>query len=181
MTTIPEGIALSFNVITPEKEAEIISWLDAHTWSTELTRRTQHYGYIYNYKGGNLKSGPILEGPILEIAQMIKKTGLMNPVQCIVNEYYRQQCIAPHIDSLSFGPVIMGLSIGSDGVMVFKRGNEQFNCFLPRRSLVMLSGPARYEWKHGISKNITYINSEGIKVNKPEDYRRISLTFREVI
>lgn len=181
MATIPEGLFLQHNVITLEKEAKIISWLDSRPWSTELSRRTQHYGYIYNYKGKGLATGPVFEGPILEISQMIQKSGLMNPAQCIVNEYYRNQCIAPHIDNLVFGPVIMGLSIGSDGVMIFKRNSKTFECFLPRRSLIMLSGPARYEWKHGISKEVTYIDQDGTKLSKPEDYRRISLTFRELI
>lgn len=64
--------------------------------------------------------------------------------------------------------------------MVFERGTERFECFLPRRSVVKLSGPARYEWKHSIPSRVTYIDNTGVKVTKPQDYRRISLTFREL-
>ena len=103
LTNIPEGLSLQQDVITVDKEAEIISWLDSRPWSTEISRRTQHFGYDYNYKHKHVTPGPALEGPILEIAQMIQRSGLMTPVQCIVNEYYRDQGIAPHIDSLLFG------------------------------------------------------------------------------
>lgn len=185
MTTIPEGLSLQLNVITPEKEAEIIAWLDKQTWSTELSRRTQHYGYGYNYRKKDLTPGPPLTGPIKEIAEIFRTARLMNPEQCIVNEYTRNQGISPHVDNLGFGPIVIGLSIGEDTVMIFERsrpgqGSERFECFLPRRSVVMLSGPARYEWKHSIDKLVTYIDSNGNKVTKPQDYRRISLTYREV-
>jgi alkylated DNA repair dioxygenase AlkB len=178
--SIPEGLALQRDVITPEKETEIIAWLDVHPWSTELARRTQHYGYGYDYRRKNLTPGPALEGPILEVAQIIERAGLMHPVQCIVNEYTRSQGITAHIDNTNFGPVVIGLSISGDGVMVFQRGAERVECFLPRRSIVMLSGPARYEWTHSIEKKVTYIDDHGIKITKPQDYRRVSLTYREL-
>jgi len=179
MQIIPEGLALQPTIISCDKEKEIISWLDSRSWSNTLSRRTQHYGFEYNYKSKNLLSGPKLEGPILEIAEIIKKAGLMDPDQCIVNEYYRNQGISPHIDSLIFGPVIIGVSISCDGVMIFERNQEKFECFLPQRSLIMLSGPARYEWKHSIDKKISYIDNYGNKITKSTDYRRISLTYRE--
>jgi alkylated DNA repair dioxygenase AlkB len=179
---IPEGLSLELDVITPEKEKEIITWLDNREWSTELSRRTQHYGYSYNYRSGDLKPINPIEGPLLDIANMIEKAGLMKPVQCIANEYYREQGISPHIDHLSFGPTVIGLSIGGDTVMTFNhiKSNEIFNCFLPQRSIMMMTGPARYEWKHSIGKTVSYINSSGMKITKPQNYRRISLTYRTI-
>jgi len=161
-------------------EAEIIAWLDSKIWSNELSRRTQHYGFEYNYRTKALTLSVPLEGHILEFAQILEKTGLMKPVQCIANEYYRNQGIAPHIDHLKFGPVIVGLSLESDVVMVFERGIERFECFLPRRSVMILSREARYEWKHSIEKKVTYIDNSGTEIVKPQDYRRISLTYREL-
>lgn len=180
MSVVPDGLALSFEVITVEQETQLITWLDSQPWSNELKRRTQHYGYGYNYRSKKLVPGPPLDGPILELAQMFERSGLMKPVQCIVNEYTRNQGISAHIDRLDFGPDVLGLSIGADTVMVFERGTEKFECFLPRRSLVKLSGPARYEWEHSIPSRVTYIDNKGMKVTKPQDYRRISLTFREL-
>jgi alkylated DNA repair dioxygenase AlkB len=191
---VPQGLSLQPDVITSETEANIISWLDNRTWSTEISRRTQHFGFEYNYTHKDLRPGSPLEGPILEIAHKIEKLGLMNPTQCIVNEYYRNQGIAPHIDNLVFGPTIISLSIGSDGVLEFTRKNsnnlinenqetlrtDKFECFLPRRSMMMITGPARYEWRHGIDKKVTFSDPDGQKIIKAPDYRRISLTYREL-
>ena len=62
-----------------------------------------------------------MEKHILEIAHTIEKTGLMKPGQCIVNEYYHNQGISPHIDSDIFGSVILGVSIGDDAMMTFEQ------------------------------------------------------------
>ena len=185
MIAIPSGLFLTPNFISAEKEAEIITWLDARPWSTEISRRTQHFGYSYNYNKKDITLTNPMEGPILEIAQMIEQMGIMksrdtNVRQCIVNEYYRNQGIAPHIDNLKFGPIVIGLSIGNDAVMTFTRGTEIFECFLPRLSMVMLSQDARYEWKHSIDKRVTYTSPCGQKITKPQDYRRISLTYRSL-
>lgn len=183
MSVVPEGLSLQLNVITPEKEAEIITWLDTRNydpWSTALSRRTQHFGYEYNYTGKSIAPGPPMVGPILDLAQYIEKVGLMKPEQCIVNEYFRDQSIAGHTDKIIFCPVIIGISLGADVVMTFERGIEKFECFLPRRSMMMITGQARYEWKHGIQKRVTYIDNLGNKITKPNNYRRISLTYRSI-
>lgn len=181
-TTIPEGLCLTLDFITEAEEQEIVTWLDTQSWSTALTRRTQHYGYIYDYTRKNVQMTPTtpISGPLERIAERL--SAIVNdfkPTQCIVNEYTRSQGIAPHIDNLSFGPIIISISLLADTVMVFTRNSEVFERLLPRRSFVMLSGPARYEYKHSINKNVTYISpTTHLKVTKPHDYRRISLTYR---
>ncbi len=176
----PDGLFLRLDVITPEKEQEIITWLDTQPWSTELSRRTQHYGYGYNYKNKKLIPGPKMSGVILEFAHALQSGGIITPEQCIVNEYYRKQGISPHTDNLLFADTVVGLSIGADAVMHFSKNNEKFDCFLPRRSLMMMTGAARYDWKHSISDNVTYIDNLGQKCIKPENYRRFSLTYRTI-
>ena len=178
--SVPIGLARQLDIISPEKETEIVQWLDNQEWSSELSRRTQHYGFEYTYKSKSIVPGRALEGPILELAQMIERAGIMKPTQCIVNEYFRNQGIAPHIDNLGFGPIVLGISINADGVMIFENGIERFECFLPQRSMIMLSNDARYKWKHSINKTVTYLNETNQKVTKPQDYRRISLTYREL-
>ena len=177
---IPQGLSLEPGVITLEKEQEIIEWLDKRSWSCELSRRIQYYGYSYNYRNKNIVPTLPLEGPILEIANLLESAKLATPVQCIVNEYYRNQGISCHIDNLKFGSTIICVSIGADGVLVFERGMERFNCFLPRGSVMMITGSARYEWKHSIEKRETYVDSNGNTIVKPTDYRRISITYREL-
>lgn len=179
MSVPPSGLRLQPGVITPDYEAYVIQWLDAHPWSSALARRTQHYGYEYNYKGGALTATTPMSGPIAELAEVLRNAGIMDPDQCIVNEYYRNQGIAAHIDSKAFGPVVAGFSIGADTIMTFERSTERFDVLLSRGALMVMEGQARYEWKHGIDKRVTY-EHEGNVIKKPQDYRRISLTYRRV-
>lgn len=177
---IPNGLSLQPDVISHEKELEIIKWIDQQEWSSDMSRRTQHYGYIYDYRSGNLIQGQSLEGPILELAKIFENKGLLKSDQCIVNEYNRNQGISSHVDNLKFGSVIIGVSLGSDGVLIFEKQKEKFECFLPRRSVMMMRDSARYDWKHSIDKKTTYTNSSGNTIIKPTDYRRISLTYRSI-
>lgn len=177
--SIPEGLYLTPDFISEPEEQEIITWLDQQQWSTSLSRRTQHYGYLYDYTRKNIDPIPTtpISGPLHHIATRL----LNNPTQCIVNEYTRNQGIAPHIDNLSFGPIIMSISLNADTVMTFTHTDSSnvFQCLLPRRSIVMLTGPSRYQYKHSIDKKVTYIDPiTNTKVTKPHDYRRISLTYR---
>ena len=171
MEDVPEGLYLSKNIIDEPLEYKIIDWLDRQPWNISLSRRTQHYGYEYNYRGGAVKPTTPMSGPILEIANLLNNCGIMNANQCIVNEYYRGQGISAHTDSLNFGPIICGLSIGDDTTMLFEQGSKSFKCFLPRRSLLMMTNDARYKWKHFIDKSVS---------GKSKNYRRISLTYRTV-
>ncbi|EGI69526.1 PREDICTED: alpha-ketoglutarate-dependent dioxygenase alkB homolog 7, mitochondrial isoform X2 [Acromyrmex echinatior] len=66
--------------------------------------------------------------------------------------------IKPHIDSVRFcGGIIAGLSLLSDSVMrLAMEGHEEecVACFLlPRRSLYIMSGIARYKYNHEILKS----------------------------
>lgn len=185
INTVPVGLFLTPDFITQAEEQELISWVDQHPWSSELSRRTQHYGYQYDYTHRNIQPTVPLSGPLLQLQQKFVAAGYNNLTQCIVNEYYRDQGIAPHIDRNIFGPIIIGISLSADTVMSFERSRnnvtETFECFLPRRSLLMLTDEARSEWKHGISKKVTYLHPTGYKVNKDTNYRRISCTFRSIV
>lgn len=177
---VPKGLFLNCEVISVETEAEIVAWLDSRTWSNDISRRTQQFGYDYNYRSKTVNPITPMTGPILELAEKIKSWGVMQPVQCIVNEYYRAQGIAPHIDSQMFGNKVISISLNANGVIIFQRTLDRFECFLPRRSLVLLQDEARYHWTHTIEKKVNYTDPQGNIVNKPQDYRRISLTYREL-
>ena len=174
-----QGLYLTPYFISPQLESDVIQWLDQQQWSTKLARRTQHYGFIYEYKARTAATPTTpITGPLLEIANIFEMTGVMTPQQCIVNEYLADQGISAHIDSHTFGKRIISVSLNADAVMTFTRGTEQIDIFLPRLSAIMLEGPARNEWKHEIKKRKTYIDGMGKKITKSPEYRRISLTYR---
>ena len=62
------GLYISENIMTSEMEASIIKWLDTRNWSTALTRRTQHFGYIYDYSSVDLEKGALLKVGLLILA-----------------------------------------------------------------------------------------------------------------
>jgi alkylated DNA repair dioxygenase AlkB len=103
-----------------------------------------------------------------------------DPDQVIINEYEPGQGIAPHIDrETCFGPVVASLSLAGDTVMEFsKRGtSERVPVFLPNRSLLIITGEARYRWRHGIAqRRFDTVNSLAMPRR-----RRVSLTFRTVL
>ena len=84
--------------------------------------------------------------------------------QAIVNLYHPGEGISPHVDLLNrFGDGIVGVSLGSGTSMRFARGkrnvevdgagggdDDHHEVWLPPRSVLVLTGDARYEWTHGI-------------------------------
>lgn len=177
------GLTYIDNFISSEKEDEIVRYLDTKIWSTKLKRRTQHYGYEYNYSNKSAKTlAPPLEGPIKEVADVLNGVGIITPEQCIVNEYTRNQGIGAHTDSNTFGPIIVSISLLTPTNMIFTRSGYEDICLtLMPRSLLLLSGDARNLWKHQIDETIKLklmINTGRVEYVKSEDYRRISLTYR---
>jgi alkylated DNA repair dioxygenase AlkB len=180
---LPSNIYYQENVLTPELEEEVISWLDQHAWSTQLKRRTQQYGYAYNYNSRSVNNAEIepISGPLQIIADWLQTNGVMNPQQCIVNEYTQTQGISAHTDSPNFGPVIVSISLLQPCNMKFTRGTESHTMTLMPRSILIMSGEARSEWKHQIPSRKTVTLADGSTYRKSEDYRRISLTYRTLI
>lgn len=177
MTDIPKGITLINDVISEKYEEKVIHWIDSQNWVCNISRRTQHYGYEYNYITKDIKKTISFSGKLLKIQNEL--SNILEIDQCIINEYKNNQGIAPHIDSLIFGPTVASLSLNNDTVMTFNYKDKFYDCFVPKRSLLILQDDARYKWTHSISKNTTvsYLDK---KLVKQKNYRRISLTFRKV-
>ena len=99
--------------------------------------------------------------------------------QMTVNEYKRGQGIGSHIDTTSaFSDGLMSISLGADCVMEFR--NEQGIkklVHLPPRSLLLMSGPARYAWSHQIVTRMTDCVDGKVIPRKT----RVSLTLRTAI
>jgi len=108
--------------------------------------------------------------------------------QLTINDYPPGSGIGSHVDTHSaFEDGIASLSLGSSSVMVFIRQNGTIldkgftpekvvkALFLPRRSLVMMTGESRYLWSHGIPFRKEDEDEAG---ETQERDRRISLTYR---
>ena len=83
-----------------------------------------------------------------------------------------------HADHADFGPTVASLSLGADWPMRFRlRSTRPYAsgampgdevAVLPRRSVLVLAGPARQQWMHGIDRADT----------ARETPTRVSATFR---
>jgi alkylated DNA repair dioxygenase AlkB len=163
----------------------LINQIDLQRWLSDLKRRVQHYGYKYDYRARRIDPDMRLgELPnwLGEIAHQIYKDGLLPevPDQAIVNEYIPPQGIADHVDcEPCFSDTVISLSLGSGVVMNFINlvDKTKIPIWLEPRSIVILTGEARYFWKHGIPGRKSDIHQG----ERRERTRRISITFRKVI
>ena len=158
------GAVIVPDFVTPAEEARILQRIGEAPWLPELSRRVQHYGYRYDYRG---TSRPIPAAPFPRWAEAMADRlrphfGGVLPVQCIVNEYRPGQGIGMHADHRDFGPIVASLSLADDWPMRFRPcasrpyaagampGDEV--TVLPRRSVLVLAGDARHRWMHGIDR-----------------------------
>jgi alkylated DNA repair dioxygenase AlkB len=92
--------------------------------------------------------------------------------------------ISPHVDSKDFGPEVVCVSLGQPTAMQFSKGAEQKVIVLPPNSLLVMKGPARYDWTHEIpyTKLFRWVDDSGCErvMKRPKGYRRVSITFRRL-
>ncbi len=179
---LPPGSVMIPDFVSSRRESELLGWIDGLDWRDDLRRRVQHYGWVYDYSARRVSPdayiGP-LPADLRPECDVLCSTGLFDeePGQIIVNEYEPGQGIAPHIDCVPcFGPVIASLSLGSqcEIVLTKKDNSAKVSWLLDPRSLLVLSGAARFEWLHGIPAR----KSDPVSgVRKPRK-RRVSLTYR---
>ncbi len=177
---LPPGALLVRDFVTPAEERRLLLRIGQAPWLSDLNRRVQHYGFRYDYRNPGARQ-PATPFP-LWAGHMARRLAPyfdgVSPAQCIVNEYRPGQGIGMHADHGDFGPVVASLSLADDWPMRFRPRNSRpyvrhgapgdRMVTLPRRSILVLRGPARDAWMHGIA---------------PEDtaqrrVTRISATFR---
>ncbi len=173
------GLTYVPTYISSEYEDELLKLIDIQNWNLELKRRTQHYGYKYDYTARSIDPSYYLGEMPYWIVELCHKLSLESifmekPDQVIANEYIPGQGIAPHIDCIPcFSDTICSLSLASGCSMNLTNGDIKKSIYLEPRSLLILKSEARYKWQHSIAARKS---DNGIKRQ-----RRISLTFRKVI
>jgi alkylated DNA repair dioxygenase AlkB len=168
------GLILLENVLTPEEQIKLVKEItDLGVWNNELSRRTQHYGYRYDYRAKNISKNDYLgEFPewLNSLSKKLESQLGFTPEQAIINEYTKGQQITPHIDAPHlFGPRIASLSLCSATEMIFSnqyKGGDKLKVQLPQGSLVILTGDVRSRWFHSIP---------------PVSQYRLSVNFRTVL
>jgi alkylated DNA repair dioxygenase AlkB len=183
--SLPPGAFLHLNQIDEQTESALLKFLDDQEWAVHhgISRRTQQYGYRYDYT--TYRANPLCQTIPKEIAfatvfpKVPDVLQQSNFNQIIVNEYSPGEGIREHSDARCFGDNILCLSLGSDVVMNFIPGSHQETkqIVLPARSLLHMSGEARWKWKHEIVARKSDKMPDGSTHKRA---RRVSITWREV-
>lgn len=114
----------------------------------------------------------IARGDDIYFSNALKILREFSPNECNANSYQRcrKDYLAAHYDDRELsGPVLMNLSLGGVASMCYsKTGEKDVMVELPRRSLQLVTGDARYRWTHSIPASSIL------------DERRVSITWRQV-
>lgn len=180
-----EGLIYIPDFITSAEETALLHAIDQQPWLTDLKRRVQHYGWKYDYTARlvdeSMRLGALPDWLSDYCQRLYDGENFPKiPDQVIINEYQPGQGIASHIDCVPcFEETIVSISLGSSCLMDLANPatGEKISHLLEPSSLIIFSGDARYQWKHGIVARKTD-RYEGQVIQRG---RRISLTFRNVI
>lgn len=182
------GLTYIPDYITEEEEENLLKIIDEQEWSSDIKRRTQQYGFKFNYTVRKLDPsmyvGPIPEWLTNYTSRMLKEhifpSFPAQPSQIIINEYLPGQGISRHTDSPTcFENTIASLSLGSTCSMdleQYKTGKKG-SIMLGRRSLLVFKDEARYDWMHSIAPRL----EDKVKDEVFPRGRRVSITFRKAI
>ena len=177
-----QGAAILPDILTEAEERRILMRIGDAPWMTDIGRRVQHYGFRYDYRNrASSRRTPAPAFPRWAHVMAARLRPLFDgaaPEQCIVNEYRPGQGIGMHADHGDFGPVVVSLSLGAAWQMHFRPRRirpyvrdamtSDETAPLPRRSALVLRGPARQDWMHGIDR----------AANARQHATRVSATFR---
>jgi alkylated DNA repair dioxygenase AlkB len=169
------GLSYHKSYITATQESELAAAIDAEPWDTTWKRRRQLYGASYGKAEDSTRAIPAWAQ---RLVKRLHDDGISDRPfdQLLVNEYFPGQGIALHKDYEPFDRTVVSLSLLSDCVMDFQhvKSGQRESMLLERRSLLVLSDVARYEWQHGIAARKTD-RWQGTTIPRS---RRLSVTFR---
>lgn len=206
---IPKGVRYQREFVTCAEERELVAAMDVGPWLGHLKSRAQQFfGLVYYQTTHDLPSlQPASENgqrgrPLSELPPWLLPRVLESGVfsrlreinQVAANEYLERSGIGAHVeDPTSFGPNLATLSLLSP-VEITLTPVEQLHqsnsgvdhgnwvkILLEPRSLFVLQDDSRYRFTHGIRRSKIVTLSDGTSFRRGPDYRRISLTFRELL
>lgn len=179
------------NFLTEEQEKRLVEKIDDEEWVPNRTgsRRVQIFGPYHDkqYKiiPGKYSKHPEhvkeLAGPTLKKLQELVAEGKLQSdlifpekwkddqkLEVYINEFLPKSGLRYHFDHRhTYDELICGVSLNSDSIMSFQKGDKIAEVPIPQRSLYLMFGTWRKDWKHGIQP----VHITG---------RRVSVTFRTI-
>ena len=164
------GLCILKNFMSKDDEEELVSNFESADWEEVVKRRSLQFGHYYNQAKKWIEKRfipyPSYTNFVFErLHEMKIMHHEASDGMFLVQEYIPGQVLHPHIDM--FGDIVIGINLLASTTMTFlnPETKEEIEVFLERRGLYVLSGDARYLWKHGL-KNI--------------QKRRLSITIRNL-
>eukprot|EP00913_Durusdinium_trenchii_P007941 g7447.t1 len=184
---LPEGLRYCREFITSAEEDGLDQLLSDGPWLRHIKSRAQQFfGLVTTHELPALQpSHPHAENearPLQDVPdwlmQRVFATGVFprNEVnQVAANEYLDRAGISSHVEEpTSFGPNLATLSMLSPVEMTLTPAEEDW-------SLLLLQGESRYGFRHGIRRSKLVRLADGQQLRRGPGYRRVSLTFRELL
>jgi alkylated DNA repair dioxygenase AlkB len=173
------GLRLVPDYLNANQEHFLLEQVEKGSWQTDYKRRIQQYGVGYASGRGQPPTwSRDFPDWLMQLARRIQRDAPMErlPENSVINEYVPPQGIGPHKDYPAFGPSVACVSLGSDVILDFTEPEEGLRVpvLVPARSLWVITGPARWQWEHGIAPRLRDV----VNGQRRTRGRRISITFR---
>lgn len=172
LSTNVEGLYLVKNFLRPEEENTLVKKICSGIWgqNRSKTRRIQTYGAYHDSSYRTTERYTSYPGYSEDVLAMIEelredvpetRTYLTDEVmqklsdpqrsELFVNEYVNGNDLYAHHDNrTTYEECIIGISLISDIEMEFSSGRQKIRVTVPKRSLYLMTGKARYVYRHGI-------------------------------
>lgn len=154
----PEGLRYLPDFLSEGWQQRLLQILgDLGPWDRVVfrgqTARRRKLAFGWNYDPGTreLRAAPPFPAWLAELREHAARRMEVPPeslLQASLTWYAPGAGIGEHRDAPLFGDAVLGVSLGAEAALVFRRGAERYERRLEPGSLVFLSGPARSEWTH---------------------------------
>ncbi|XP_015891969.2 alkylated DNA repair protein ALKBH8 homolog [Ziziphus jujuba] len=190
-----KGLWLCTDFLSPQRQASLLSAIQDEGWFTEASyNQAMRFGDLPAWatelsasirdvvlSSNNLDHGEdeLCPFPL----DLLWREPLFD--QLIVNVYHPDEGICGHVDLMRFEDGIAIVSLESSCVMHFSSiegtdsdiARTKVPVYLTPGSLVLMSGEARYQWKHEINRKPGFQKWEGEDIDQK---RRTSVTLRKL-
>jgi alkylated DNA repair dioxygenase AlkB len=142
---LPGGLVYQTDFLTFDEEGVLLELLDRTTFEPIVMR-----GVVARRTGLRFEAVlPEWLRPLQERGAALAGVEPPELAQALVQRYPPGAPIGWHRDYRSYG-IVVGVSLGADARMRFRRDGESAELRLERRSAYVLAGAARWEWEHHV-------------------------------
>ncbi|ESW14236.1 hypothetical protein PHAVU_008G264300 [Phaseolus vulgaris] len=178
-----KGLWLCSNFLSPRRQSHILASIQSQNWfPSPSVNQAMRFG---------LQHLPSWAPPLAHSIRRSIRRQAHNPPpfpphllhreplfdQMIANVYQPGEGICAHVDLLRFDDGIAILSLESDCVMHFTNASLSVPVLLTPGSLILMSGEARYRWKHEINRSPEFQIWQGRHLTQS---KRTSITLRKL-